>query len=189
VFDQLRPSLPTILPILLKQLDLDDILDDDIDGIFSVINNAIWSAGEIALQYKKDMAPYVQELLQRLVEIISNPRVPKQVNENAAVALGRLGLDNSEQLAPHLDKYAEEFLESMDDVNPSEEKASALKGFSMVVGQNPQALEKTLLHYFTSIARYKDVEMMTPYRRELHDVFQNVSCSAALMVKGSECPY
>lgn len=175
IFEQLRPAIPTILPILLKQLDLDDILDDDIDASFNVINNACWSAGEISLKYKSDMKPFVQELLERLVEIVSNPRVPKQVNENAAVALGRLGLDNYEVLAPHLDKFAEEFLESMDDVDASEEKASAMKGFSMVVGQNPQALEKTLMHYFTSVARYGDLHLQANYRQELHGVFQHVS--------------
>lgn len=181
VFEQLRPAIPSIMPILLKQLDLDDILDDDIDASFNVINNACWSAGEIAIKYKKAMEPYVQELLERLVEIVSNPRVPKQVNENAAVALGRLGLDNYDQLAPHLDKFAEEFLESMDDVDPSEEKASAFKGFSMVVGQNPQALEKTLLHYFTAIARYRDLNLQKPLLQELHQVFQHVSCFQPFM--------
>ncbi|KAB5545624.1 armadillo-type protein [Coniochaeta sp. 2T2.1] len=175
VFEQVRPALPNILPILLKQLDLDDILDDDIDASFNVINNACWSAGEIAIRYGKEMEPYVQELLERLVEIVSNPRVPKQVNENAAVALGRLGLDNHDQLAPHLDKFAGEFLESMDDVDPSEEKASAFKGFSMVVAKNPQALESSLLHYFTAIARYRDLGLQSPYRQDLHNVFQAVS--------------
>ncbi|KAL1882983.1 hypothetical protein VTK73DRAFT_505 [Phialemonium thermophilum] len=174
VFEQLRPFLPSIFPILLKQLDLDNILDEEIDNGFSVVNNACWSAGEIAIRYKKGMAPCVPELLQRFVEIISNQRVPKSVNENAAVALGRLGLDNYDQLAPHLQTFAEDFLTSMDDVESSEEKATAFKGFSMIVGQNPQAMEKVLLHFFTSIARYQDLNLQTPIRQELHEVFQNV---------------
>lgn len=174
-FDQLKSSLPSIFPILLKQLDLDNILDEEIDSGFNVVNNACWSAGEIAIKYKKDMSPYVSELLQRCVEIISNPRVPKGVNENAAVALGRLGIDNYDQLGPHLQTFAADFLTSMDDVDPSEEKATAFKGFSMVVGQNPQAMEPVLIHFFTSIARYQDLRLRTPIRQELHEVFQNVS--------------
>ncbi|TPX08759.1 uncharacterized protein E0L32_009821 [Thyridium curvatum] len=173
IFPQLQPMLNTLFPILLKQLDLDNILDEEIDAGFSVVNNACWSAGEIAMQHGKDMAPYVQELLQRCVEIISNPRVPKGVNENAAIALGRLGLENYEQLAPHLPTFAEEFLNSMDDVDPSEEKATAFRGFTMVVGQNPQAMESVLLHYFNAIARYRDIKLRNPAKHELHDVFQN----------------
>ncbi|KAK3308234.1 armadillo-type protein [Chaetomium strumarium] len=174
VFEQLKPFLPSILPILLRRLDLESILDEEVDGSFGVINNACWSAGEIAMQYKKGMAPFVPELLQRFVEIISNPIVPFGVNENAAIALGRLGLDNYDLLAPHLPKFAGEFIASMDDIDPTEEKASAFKGFSMVVAQNPQSMEKHLLRFFTSIARYRDLTLQNPMKKELHDVLQNV---------------
>ncbi|MDA4132794.1 MAG: hypothetical protein OK454_06690, partial [Thaumarchaeota archaeon] len=177
VFPQLQPFLPNIFPILLRQLDLDNILDEDIDAGFSVVNNACWSAGEIAMQYGKGVAPFLDELMQRCVDIIADPRVPRGVNENAAIALGRLGLDNHEQLAPHLGTFAEDFLNSMDEVDPTDEKATALKGFTMVVGQNPQAMEKVLLHFFTAIARYEDIKLHTKLKDELHDVFQNVSFS------------
>lgn len=175
IFGELRAYLQTIIPILLKRLDLDNILDEEIDSGFSVVNNACWSAGEIALQWKKELAPFVPELFQRCVEILNNPRVPKGVSENAAIALGRLGLDNYDILAPHLPTFAEEFLNSMDEVDPSEEKATAFKGFSQTVAQNPQAIESVLLHYFVAIARYRDLKLRTPVKSELHDVFQNVS--------------
>jgi transportin-1 len=175
VFPQLQPFLPSILPILLKQLDMDNVLDEEIDSGFSVVNNACWSAGEIAMSYGKAMGPFVPELLQRCTEIMSNPRVPRSVSENAATALGRLGLENYEQLAPHLASFAAEFLDAMDEVDPTEEKATAFHGFATVVAQNPQAIEKDLLHFFSAIARYKDLKLRSPSRVNLHDVFQNVS--------------
>ncbi len=175
VFEQLTPFLPSILPILVKRLDLENILDEEVDGSFSVVNNACWSAGEIAMQYKKGMAPFVPELLQRCVEIISNPGVPPGVSENAAILLGRLGLDNYELLAPHLDKFANEFLDVMDEIDSSEEKATAFKGFSQVVMHNPQGMEKDLLHFFASIARYKDIRLNNPMKLDLHTILQNVS--------------
>jgi hypothetical protein len=174
-FEQLKPFLPSILPLLLKRLDLDNILDEEVDGSFSVVNNACWSAGELAMQYKKGMAPFVPELLQRCVEIISNPGIPPGVTENAAIALGRLGLDNAELLAPHLPKFSEEFLKAMDEIDTSEEKATAFKGFSLVVALNPQSMEKDLLRFFTSIARYRDLKLQNPIKRELHEALQNVS--------------
>jgi hypothetical protein len=175
VFGQLKPFLPSVLPSLLKRLDMDDVLDEEIENGFSVVNNACWSVGEIAMQYKKGMAPYVPELLQRFTEIVGNPRVPSGVNENAAIALGRLGLDNPDLLAPHLVTFAEDFLNSMDEIDPSEEKATAFKGFGTTVAQNPQAIENVLPHLFVSIARYKDLKLRTPIKQELHEVFQNVS--------------
>ncbi|KAL6862308.1 armadillo-type protein [Trichoderma novae-zelandiae] len=174
VFPELQPYVPTIMPILLKHLDIDSILDEEIESGFGVINNACWSAGEISMQNLKGMQPWVPELLQRLVEIMSNPGVPKGLAENAAIALGRLGLGNAEQLAPALPKFAGEFLTAMQEVDPTEEKATAFKGFTLVVGQNPQALEKVLLDFFVAIARYQDMNLKNPIKQELHEVFRNV---------------
>ncbi|EHA57216.1 hypothetical protein MCOR27_003949 [Pyricularia oryzae] len=175
VFGQLQPNLATLLPILLKQLDLDNLLDEEMDDDFGVVNNACWSAGEIAIQHGKGMAPFVQELLQRCVEILSNPRVPKSVRENAAIALGRLGIDNAELLAPHLNMFTDDFLNAMDEVDPSEEKATAFKGFALTVSRNPQAIEKDIPHFFLAIAKYRDlVNLRSPIKQELHDAFRNV---------------
>ncbi|PKS11663.1 hypothetical protein jhhlp_001814 [Lomentospora prolificans] len=173
VFPQLQPYLQSMIPMIVKQLDFENLLDEDIDGSFAVINNACWSAGEIAMQHKKGMAPYVTEMLQRFVELMTNPRVPRSLVENAAIALGRLGLDNAELLGSSLPTFSEEFLNAMEDVDPSEEKASAFKGFTLIVGQNPQAMEKTLLQFFTAIARYRDLTLRNPLKQELHDVFQS----------------
>jgi transportin-1 len=173
---QLGPFLPNIMPVLLKQLDLNAVMDDQIDNGFSVINNACWSAGEIAIQHGKAIAPYVEQLLQRLLEILSNPQVPTSVNENAGIALGRLGLENSEAMAPHLAMYAAQFLDSMDSVDYTEEKVSAFTGFTNIVGRNPQAMENVLVHFFTSIARYRhDFKYETTEKSSLHNLFFRVS--------------
>lgn len=176
VFPQLETRLKHLIPILLKTLDLDNILDEEIDAGFSVVNNACWSAGEIAVRYGKGMAPYVAELLQRCVEIITNPRVPRGVNENAAIALGRVGLENAALMAPHLGTFAEEFLSSMEDVIVTDEKDTAFKGFTNIVAQNPQAMEKVLLQFFKAIAQYGDeMKFPNPFRAELKKAFQDVS--------------
>ncbi|KYK57053.1 Armadillo-like helical [Drechmeria coniospora] len=174
VFPQLQPHLPAMVPILLRQLDMDSILDEEMDNGFGVVNNACWSAGEIAMQHGKAMAPWVAELLQRFVEIMSNGRVPKGLSENAATALGRLGLHSAELLAPALPTFAEDFLVAMQEIDPSEEKATAFKGFSIIVSQNPHGMERVLLDYFVAIAQYKDLNLRSPIKQELHQVFQAV---------------
>lgn len=181
VFDQLQPYLGTLMPILLKQLDLDSMLDEDIDGGFDVINNASWAAGEIAVRYQKNMQPWVPELSQRLIEIMTNPRVPKALCENAAIALGRLGLGNAEQLGPVLTTFAEDFLNTMSEVEPTEEKSTSFKGFTMVVAQNPQAIENVLPQFFVSIARYPDMDARSSVNNELHQSFQEVGRSSLCM--------
>ncbi|RDW83352.1 ARM repeat-containing protein [Coleophoma crateriformis] len=174
VFPQLQPFLPTLLPLLIQQLDLDSILDEQIETGFSVVNNACWSAGEIAIQYGKGLAPYVEKLLQRFLEILGNPEIPKSVSENAAIALGRLGLDNAEMLAPHLATFSEPFLKSINSVDYTLEKGTAMKGFLLIVVLNPQAMEKDLARLFTAIARYKVTqELETPLTGDLQKIFQH----------------
>lgn len=181
VFPQLQPFLPTLLPVLIQQLDLDAILDEQIETGFSVVNNACWSAGEIAIQYGKGLAPYIEKLLQRFLEILGNPEIPKSVSENAAIALGRLGLDNAEMLAPHLSTFSEPFLKSINSVDYTLEKGTAMKGFLLIVVLNPQAMEKDLARLFTAIARYKVTqELETPLTGDLQKIFQHVSCTIAL---------
>ncbi|KAI1259408.1 armadillo-type protein [Xylariaceae sp. FL1019] len=172
VYGQLRSSLSTVFPVLIKQLELDNILDEDIESGFSVVNNACWSAGEIAIQHKSEMNSYVPDLSQRFVDIITNPGIPKGVTENAAIALGRLGLGSAELLAPHLAGFAEDFLTSMDEVDPSDEKATAFRGFTLIVEKNPMAMEKSLLHFFTAIARYRDMRLRSQNKNDLQGDFQ-----------------
>jgi transportin-1 len=106
LFPQLQPYLPNVLPALIKQLDLDLIHDEETG--FSVLNNACWSCGEIAVHEKVDLSPYLDRLYQGLLTIISNEEVIDLVNENAALAVGRLGIGGSESLAPRLGEYADE---------------------------------------------------------------------------------
>lgn len=176
VFPQLEPFLGTLLPLLIQQLDLDSILDEQIETGFSVINNACWSAGEIAIQHGKGMEPYVPQLLERYLAILGNPEVPKSVLENAAIALGRLGLENSEVMAPHLSTFSEPFLKCIHSVDYTLEKATAFKGFSLTILRNPQAMEKDLGRYFTAVSRYKMEEAFkTPLTADLQQIFQHVS--------------
>lgn len=176
VFPQLKPFLPKLLPLLIQQLDLDQIIDEQIETGFSVVNNACWSAGEISIQYGPDMANYVEKLLGRYLQILGNPAVPKSVTENAAIALGRLGLGNSALMAQALPSFSEPFLKSINSVDYTVEKATAMKGFCLVVLANPQAMEKDLANLFTVIARYKlEDSFLTPLTADLSRVFRHVS--------------
>lgn len=154
IFPQLQPYLPSLLPVLSKQLDLDSIRDEDIDMGFSVINNACWSCGEVAMKEKQGMAPYCETLYQRLVNIINNPRLPGSVSENAAIALGRLGVANSDVLAPHLAEFAKLFLQIIEPIDNTDEKSHAFLGFNRTIEKNPQAMEECLVDYFKASVAY-----------------------------------
>ncbi|EAW07241.1 putative importin beta-2 subunit [Aspergillus clavatus NRRL 1] len=174
IFPQLEPFIPNIIPTLIKQLDLDMIKDDDRHTGFSVLNNACWSCGEIAVTEKADLSPYADKLYRGLFVIINNEEIIDSVNENAAMALGRLGFCCSDQLAAHLAEYAGVFLKSMNKIEFTREKASAFLGFNHVVMKNPQALESCLGDYFQAIAAFPAKSLHQEDYRDVQSSFEQV---------------
>ncbi|KAJ5088710.1 hypothetical protein N7456_012326 [Penicillium angulare] len=176
IFPQMEQFVPEILKHLIKQLDLDLIPDDDRHTGFSVLNNACWSCGEIAVKEEKGaIVPYIDTLYRSLLVIINSEDIIDSVNENAAMALGRLGLCCSDQLAPRLSEFANPFLKSMGKIDFSREKASALLGFNQVVMKNPQAMESSLGTYFAAIAASTTKSLSTNEDfRDIQSSFQQV---------------
>ena len=180
VFPQLTPFLPSLIPVLIRQLDLDNLRDDDVDIGFSVINNACWSCGEIAMKYQRGMMPFVEKIYHSLSSIIGNPQVPTSVGENAVIALGRLGVDCYQQLAPHLSDFAEPFLHIIEPVENNDEKGHAFLGLNRTIEQNPQAMGGCLLEYFKASAAYKKDELSSLHQDEtVGNSFQRVCLDSA----------
>ena len=151
LYPHLQPVLPSILPVLVTQLDVSSMAVEVAESSFAVINNACWSCGEIARQGPLGVVPYVDKLYERLSNIISNREIPTSVTENAAIALGRLGLHCAEQLAPRLAELAPMLLTGL----PSEstnEKAQAFVGFNKMIMLNPAAMGECLVEYMTAVA-------------------------------------
>jgi transportin-1 len=113
-------------------------------------------------------------LYQGLLTIVNNEEVIDSVNENAALALGRLGIGSSESLAPRLGEYADVFLKSMSKIDFSREKASAFLGFNQVVMRNPHAMESCLGDYFQAIATFPNKSLHQEDYRDIQQSFQQV---------------
>ncbi|MCJ1327735.1 hypothetical protein MMC10_004409 [Thelotrema lepadinum] len=172
LFPHLRPVLPALLPVLVTQLDIASIPDALAESSFAVINNACWSCGEIARQEQNSMAPYVDKIYERLYNIISNPEIPPSVSENAAIALGRLGLHCSQNLAPYLQQFAKPFLKALESVESTNEKAQAFMGLNRIIMLNPTALGDCLVEYLNATA---DILVVHPDREQgLSETFEQV---------------
>ena len=156
IFSHLQPVLPILLPILIQQLDIGSLPDEEADAAFAVVNNACWSCGEIAMQEKSGLGPYVIDVYERLLAIINNEDIPLSVHENAATALGRLGTYYHEILAPRLPEFARTFLRIMERVEANNEKGQAFTGLNAVIIRNPQAMGDCLLDYFKACATLSD---------------------------------
>jgi len=153
VFPQIQQYLPSIMAILIEQMDLREANRHGEGTGYSVINNACWSVGEIAMRQREGMQPYMDNLLQKLGTILYTPGVPESLIENAAIALGRLGIGCPQLLAPHLTHIAQPFINAISHVAWTDEKGHALKGFAQIVLCNPGAMEKPLLSFFLEMSR------------------------------------
>ncbi|KAH7389795.1 armadillo-type protein [Pyrenochaeta sp. MPI-SDFR-AT-0127] len=174
VFAQLQPCLPTILELLIAQLEVSQIHHDGEETGYSVINNACWSVGEISMRHKDGMQPYVERLLQKMGTILFDERVPESLNENAAIALGRLGLGSAPSLAVHLAQIAPAFLRAIKKVGWTDEKCHALAGFNLIVLANPGAMEQSLLEFFSEMAQANFNLVTSPAGQTVRDTFQKV---------------
>jgi transportin-1 len=174
VFQQLQPNLHDILNILILQLDASQVQSDGLDTGYSVINNACWSVGEIAMCHKEGMQPYVEGLLQKLGTILFDEKVPESLNENAAIALGRLGLGCAPLLAPHLAQIAPPFLHAVKKIQWTDEKCHALTGFMLVVLANPGAMEQSLLEFFSEMAMAEYNVVRGQGGQKVQETFQKV---------------
>lgn len=177
VFEQLEPCLPETFEVLIGQLELTQVLIDGEETGYSVINNACWSVGEIAMRHKDGMQPYVERLVQKIGTILFNEKVPESLNENAAIALGRLGIGCSQYLAPHLAQIAPPFLQTIKHVMWTDEKGHALTGFMHIILANPSAMEQSLLEFFNemSTAPITLVKGPDPSSKDFRDTFERVS--------------
>jgi uncharacterized membrane protein YgcG len=212
-----KPYIPALMPIVLRQLDLDAAPDDPAAtgsggsgslsasggsgsgsgngggddgsggggggggngsggiGGFGVLSNACWASGELCAHVPDGMAPYVEQLYERMAGIVLNPDVPQSVHENAAVALGRLGMAVPAKLAPRLTDFAERFLDALERVAWTEEKISAFEGFAKIVALNPQSMEHCLAKYFEAMARYAAaLQTQTAESTRLQPLFRDV---------------
>ncbi|KAF2715650.1 ARM repeat-containing protein [Pleomassaria siparia CBS 279.74] len=176
VFAQLQPCLPEILEILVAQLDISQDIHDAEETGYSVLNNACWSVGEISMRHQEGMEPYVERLLQKIASILFNEKVPESLNENAAIALGRLGLGSSQHLALHLAQIAPPFLRAIKNVMWTDEKGHALTGFMRIMLANPPAMEQSLLEFFNEMAVANKGLVTGPaeHQKQFRETFQQV---------------
>lgn len=167
VFAALQPRLDKLLPILMQHLDVAGVAEDADEKAFAVTNNACWSCGEISVRALDRMDRYAESLLQKFFAIISERKAPRSLQENAAMAIGRLGVGCPEKLAPHAITFAPPFLQRVKLIEPTDEKIQAMQGISEVASRNPQCFEHCLVDFVHQIASFnllQEYDVGTPMR-------------------------
>lgn len=106
---------------------------------FPVYNNAIWSLGEIAMRLSyEEFKPYITNLINLLIPVLNSVDTQQTVLENAAICLGRFGLNGGEEVvAPRLSEIILQWCSQMLYLIENEEKESGFKGMINTIKLNP----------------------------------------------------
>lgn len=156
IYGEIRPHLSKLMPIIISKLDREKVTQAAINRGYPVMNNACWSCGEIAIRAGSDIASFTDELLKGLFDILTNI-ANETLRENAAIALGRVSGTSPERVAPHLDTVAGPLLSTLQKIQ-TDEKVSALNGFSKAVMSNPQALGENFPGYLVVVSRAQQAD-------------------------------
>ncbi|RKP11309.1 armadillo-type protein [Piptocephalis cylindrospora] len=162
VFSHIQPHLSDLMPELIGQVDPNS-------EFVSVCNNAAWAGGEISLQFGEGMTPYVSPLLERLIPLLGEG-IQRTLSENAAIAIGRLGLSCPSLVAPSLDVIGERWCKALRIVSDNNEKESAFRGFCAMIQANPSGLSPIFPYFVDAVVQW---QTPTP---ELNDMFSKIIC-------------
>lgn len=132
----LVPALPTILPVLVENLD---------PRAISVCNNASWALGELTVRLGPDvMAAYVPPVMTRLVPMVRQHQdMHPHLAENTAITIGRLAkvCPAAVMGAPGVGReFVQAWCMSLQDVKQRGEKESAFEGLCLLLQQSPAIL-------------------------------------------------
>lgn len=158
----LRPGLAHLLPVLIKNIDPDEP---------TVCNNASWAVGEIAVRIGGDMEPYVNSCLERLIGMINRPKLPRNLVENCAITIGRLGYVCPTVVGPHLGEFAKRWCRALAHVRAPEEKEHCFLGLCYMVKVNPAGIVADFMYMCGAVASLEGQNLANP---ELSDMLYQI---------------
>jgi hypothetical protein len=100
------------------------------------------------------MKPFVPPAVEKLKAIMTKSSLNRNLLENTAITLGRLGLVAPELVAPHLEEFYVSWCASLRNIRDDVEKDSAFRGMCMMIKTNPNAVLKGLVYVCDAIASW-----------------------------------
>jgi transportin-1 len=151
-FGYVKPSLEAIIPLMIMQI------SNNKDAEISVCNNAVWAAGEMALQLGHEVKPFIEHLMPRLMDILNGPTLfrLKTLHENAAITIGRLGLVCPNEIASSLPHFINLWCRALREIRDNMEKDTAFRGLCRMIAVNPQGVFKDLAFVCDAILRWNE---------------------------------
>lgn len=85
---------------------------------------------------------------------MTKPGLNRNLLENTAITLGRIGLVASDIVAPHLEEFVVPWCLSLRNIRDDVEKDSAFRGMCMMIKKNTNGALKSLVYVCDAIASW-----------------------------------
>lgn len=123
-------------------------------------NNGAWAVGEIALAYPNEFMSIVPQFGEKISNILADTNIKKDplLDQNLAVALGRLGLVNPEAIAALLENFLKPFCVSLDQIKNDPEKQQAFRGLFLAISKNPNGIVKDFVFLCSALVNFENAE-------------------------------
>ncbi|GAM23333.1 hypothetical protein SAMD00019534_065080 [Acytostelium subglobosum LB1] len=156
-----KTLIPEYIPILTLNLYPDHV---------PVCNNACWALGEISVRLPQEIKPHVKDILAKLIPIMQNVKLNRNILENTAITLGRMGLVSADVCAPRIEEFIQCWCMAIRAKIDDQEKDSAFRGMWVIISNNPSGALKHLIYICDAIASWNKLEtdLNDAYRRLLH---------------------
>lgn len=105
-------------------------------------------------QLGPDMTSFVAPAVRQLIQIMTKASLNRNLLENTAITLGRLGLVAPDIVAPHLEEFVVPWCLSLRNIRDDVEKDSAFRGMCMMIKTNPNGVLKGLVYVCDAIASW-----------------------------------
>ncbi|KAI0074532.1 ARM repeat-containing protein [Panus rudis PR-1116 ss-1] len=163
-FPLLKPHLPAIVKVFLRQLDAHlehgEQRDDPVvhhrytshlynreEDSIRALANACWAVSEVVVQHSEDditFRPLVLRLLAKATPLLAPQNFLDQLRLNVADLVRRVALIHPEYAAPLLPEFVRGWLDVISKMVNATEKGSMFLAFFSTVLQNPTAIDKCL---------------------------------------------
>lgn len=172
VFAEIERSFDQLMSIILAQLQSLPTSHRHNAEVSRVLNNICWSTGEILVRQPEHIGRYSESLHQLLLYIMLGKGNLQTAQDNAAIAMGRLGLAIPETLAKYLVNTTPAFLQITVKLLPSDEKDTAYQGYCAALMIKPESIGDQLPSLLNLIGIWSsDLTLLSP---QLYEIFNQV---------------
>ncbi len=110
------------------------------------------------------MKPFIPAIMHKLIPLMNKQNLNRNLLENAAITIGRLGLVCPDVVAPQLEEFVQCWCITLRTIRDASEKDSAFRGLCKLIKLNPNGVVKHFVYVCDAIASW---EYLKPDLREM----------------------